>query len=55
VKRWLLLALALALAALVVWSRAGRAPERIGGAPLDRIDDASRENLREVLRESDAP
>jgi hypothetical protein len=55
VKRWLLLGLALGLLALALFRAAGREPEAAGGPPLDQIDEASREKLREVLRESDAP
>jgi hypothetical protein len=54
VKRWLLVALAAGLLAAALWQLGGREP-RGGGPPLDQIDDASREKLREVLREPAAP
>lgn len=55
VKRWLLLALALGLLAFALLRAGERGPGAAGGPPLDRIDEASREKLREVLRETDAP
>jgi hypothetical protein len=54
VKRWLLVALAAGLLAAALW-HLGVGEPRGGGPPLDQIDDASREKLREVLREPAAP
>jgi hypothetical protein len=55
VKRWLLLALAVGLLALAL-SRLDRGvPEHAGGPPMDQVDEASREKLRELLRESREP
>jgi hypothetical protein len=53
VKRWLVVAAALALAAAALLVLVSRAPSP-GGPPLDRIDDASRERLQDVLRGEDA-
>jgi hypothetical protein len=55
VKRWLLLALALALLAFALVRVSGRGSERAGAPPMDRIDDASRQKLRDVLREGREP
>jgi len=55
VKRWLLLALALGVLAVALVRLAGRGSERAGGPPMEQIDDASREKLRDVLRESREP
>jgi hypothetical protein len=53
VKRWLLLALALVALVLALAEWSGR--DAPGGAPLDSIDEPSREKLRDVLREPAAP
>jgi hypothetical protein len=49
VKRWLVVAVALALAAGAFFALVQREPDP-GGPPLDRIGDASRERLEQVLR-----
>gem|GEM_PF-4692837 len=53
--RRLLLALLAALAVAFLWMRAARTPEPAGAPPMEHIDDASRERLRETLREGEAP
>jgi hypothetical protein len=50
VKRWLVVAAALALAALAFGLLVRRGPP-VGGSPLEEIDDASRARLEQVLRE----
>jgi hypothetical protein len=50
VKRWLVVAVALALAAGAFFALVKREPAP-GGPPLDEIDDASRQRLEQVLRE----
>ena len=47
--RWLVVAACGALAAAAVWFFLLRPPS-IGGPPLDSIDDASRNQLEELLR-----
>lgn len=51
-KRWLVVAVALALAAGAFLVLVQREPSA-GGPPLDEIDDASRERLERLLREED--
>jgi hypothetical protein len=61
VKRWLVLGIALALAAAalaaIVGGLAPRGPSTrgpsTGGRPLDQIDAASRQRLEQVLRQED--
>jgi hypothetical protein len=57
VRRWWLLPLGIAIAAVALLAllRGGpaRLPVAIGPPPLDDIDDASRERLDRVLREAD--
>jgi hypothetical protein len=52
VKRWFVVAAALALAAaaFAVLAQRRSAP---GGPPMDSIDDASRERLEQVLRQEE--
>jgi hypothetical protein len=50
VKRWLVVAVALALAAGALFALLQREPSP-GGPPLDQVDDASRQRLEQVLRE----
>jgi hypothetical protein len=54
VKRWLVVAAALALAALAFALLLRREPSP-GGPPMDEIDDASRTRLDQVLREEAKP
>ena len=53
-KRWLVVAAALALAALAFALLVRREPS-VGGPPMEQIDDASRARLEEVLREETKP
>lgn len=53
-KRWLVVAAAVALAAVAFASLVWReAP--LGGPPMEAIDDASRARLEQVLREEPKP
>jgi hypothetical protein len=54
VKRWLLVALALALA-LAAFALLVRRDPPLGGPPMEQIDDASRARLEQVLREEAKP
>jgi hypothetical protein len=51
--RWLVVAAALALSAAALWFLVLREPST-GGPPMDHIDDASREQLEELLRREGA-
>jgi hypothetical protein len=52
VKRWLVVAAALVLAAAALLVLVRRQPPP-GGPPMDRIDDASRQRLEQVLRDEE--
>jgi hypothetical protein len=56
VKRWLVLGIALALAAAAlaaIVGELGRRGPSTGGPPMDQIDAASRQRLEQVLRQED--